>query len=106
MIKKYSEEKRQMVIDAREDGATIAQIATQPELVKQRYYNRLYRTPAETVFEQRNDELSSIIKERFEASNGRFGANMIHVKMREQGIIVSRKQVKTLRIECNWSVGR
>ena len=36
MIKKYSEEKRQMVIDAREDGATIAQIATQPELVKQR----------------------------------------------------------------------
>ena len=32
MIKKYSEEKRQMVIDAREDGATIAQIATQPEL--------------------------------------------------------------------------
>ena len=36
LIKKYSEEKRQMVIDAREDGATIAQIATQPELVKQR----------------------------------------------------------------------
>lgn len=27
MLKKYSEEKRQMVIDARKDGATIAQIA-------------------------------------------------------------------------------
>jgi transposase-like protein len=29
MIKKYSEEKRQMVIDARKDGATIAQITVQ-----------------------------------------------------------------------------
>ena len=29
MIKKYSEEKRQMVIDARKDGATIAQISAQ-----------------------------------------------------------------------------
>ena len=30
MIKKYREEKRQGVIEARKDGATIAQIATQP----------------------------------------------------------------------------
>ena len=29
MIKKYSEEKRQMVIDVRKDGATIAQISAQ-----------------------------------------------------------------------------
>ena len=65
-------------------------------LAKGTYYNRLYRTPAETVFEQRNNELSPIIREIFEASNGRFGANMIHVKMREQGIVVSKKHIKTL----------
>ena len=65
-------------------------------LAKGTYYNRLYRTPAETVFEQRNNELSPIIREIFESSNGRFGANMIHVKMREQGIVVSKKHVKTL----------
>ena len=75
---------------------TLHAICRTLNLAKGTYYNRLYRTPAETVFEQQNDELSSIIKEIFEASNGRFGANMIHVKMREQGIIVSRKQVKTL----------
>ena len=75
---------------------TIHAICRTLNLAKGTYYNRLYRTPAETVFEQRNDELSSIIKEIFEASNGRFGANMIHVKMREQGIVVSRKHVKTL----------
>ena len=36
IINKYSEEKRQMVIDARKDGAPIAQITTQPELDEQR----------------------------------------------------------------------
>ena len=30
MIKKYSDEKRKEVIDARKDGATIAQIAVMP----------------------------------------------------------------------------
>ena len=32
MLKKYSEGKRQMVMDARKDGATIAQIAAQVEV--------------------------------------------------------------------------
>lgn len=79
-----------------QDNFSIHAICRTLNLTKGTYYNRLYRTPAETVFEQRNDELSSIIKEIFEVSNGRFGANMIHVKMREQGIVVSRKHVKTL----------
>ena len=79
-----------------QDDFTIHAICRTLNLAKGTFYNRLYRTPAETVFDQRNNELSPIIREIFDASNGRFGANMIHVKMREQGIVVSKKHIKTL----------
>ena len=55
-----------------QDNFSIHAICRTLNLAKGTYYNRLYRTPEETVFEQRNDELSSIIKEIFEASNGWF----------------------------------
>ena len=75
---------------------TVHAICRTLNLSKGTYYNRLYRSPKETVFEQRDKYLSPIIKKIFEESKERFGANMIYIKMREQGIITSKKHVRAL----------
>ncbi len=75
---------------------TVHAICRTLNLSKGTYYNRLFRAPEETVFEQRDKHLSPIIKEIFDESKGWFGANMIYIKMREQGIIVSKKHVRAL----------
>ena len=57
-----------------QDDFTIHSICRTLNLAKGTFYNRLYRTPAETIFEQCDNELSTIVREIFDASNGRFGA--------------------------------
>lgn len=58
---------------------TVHAICRTLNLSKGTYYNRLYRSPKETVFEQRDKYLSPIIKKIFEESKERFGANMIYM---------------------------
>ena len=57
-----------------QDDFTIHSICRTLNLAKGTFYNRLYRSPAETIFEQCDNELSPIVREIFDASNGRFGA--------------------------------
>ena len=58
---------------------TVHAICRTLNLSKGTYYNRLYRSPKETVFEQRDKYLAPIIKKIFEESKERFGANMIYM---------------------------
>ena len=63
MIKKYSEEKRLEVIDARKGGATIAQIATQPEVWRTTVKAWLKNAGLTARRKWESDEIQTILQE-------------------------------------------
>ncbi|MDR2902539.1 MAG: IS3 family transposase [Lactobacillales bacterium] len=63
------------------------------------YYYRKIRSPEKRWYDERNDELKPKIRELFELSKERFGSGKIAIKLRKDGIKVSKPHVDKLMKE-------
>ena len=65
------------------------------------FYYHLYRSPAKTVYEKRDEKLRPLIQKCFEESKGRFGAEKILVKLSQSGVKTSKRHILKLMREMN-----
>ena len=63
------------------------------------FYNYLFRRKPQTIYEKNDEVLRPHIREIFEASKKRFGANKIRIKLMERGFKVSHKHIIRLMKE-------
>lgn len=68
------------------------------------YYNRALRSPAKTQNELQDEEIKPMIKNVFEESEKRFGAQKIKVKLKERGYQISERRIHRLMKEMNLSL--
>ena len=63
------------------------------------FYNYLFRKKPQTIYEKNDEALRPHIREIFEESKERFGANKIRIKLMERGFKVSHKHISRLMNE-------
>ena len=74
------------------------------EVKRGTFYNYLFRGKPVTIYEKNDEILRPQIRDLFEASKERFGANKIRIKLMEQGFQVSYKHIsrlmKEMKLKC------